>query len=320
MLGCRIDGAYHRLELNPGIRIVPGDGYPVTQENASNVARRYMDFCFNCGLKTDPDWVFCRSCGSALDEGAADLAVPAASAGVPKVELISRGWDDQIVETIEVDDDPLADDEISPSPVPPGGIEVTVDEITIVDAPVEPPTEEPATPSKTSDSWDHLRPHGELPPVRRQVTLPGRVSQALVLLAAFGALVAAAIHFYVNTRLNAFAEGRATERTIDDLQVIADISLIVAASLIAVAAAGLGWWAYRSRTDADFRPGQAGILALSTLIAGWALVGWALTLDSATVTEAIGVNSLVVLGLGLVMTACLATVRFVERIDRKEPA
>ena len=120
--------------------------------------------------------------------------------------------------------------------------------------------------------------------------------------------------------LNAFAEGKATVRTIDDLRVIADMSVIVAASLIAVAAVGLGWWAYRSRPDADFRPGQDGILALSSVVVGWAMVGWAQTLDSSTVTEAIGVNSLVVLGLGLVMTACLATVRAVERIDRKEPA
>jgi hypothetical protein len=90
-----------------------------------------MDFCFNCGLKTDPDWVFCRSCGSVLEEDSADLAMPASTAGAPKVELISRGWDDRVVETIEIDGSPLADDEVAPSPVAPGGIEVTVDEITI---------------------------------------------------------------------------------------------------------------------------------------------------------------------------------------------
>jgi len=279
-----------------------------------------MDFCFNCGRKTDPDWVFCRSCGSALDDEGADLAVPASAAGAPKVELISRGWDDQVVETIEVDGAATTDDDLAPPRVPPGGVEITVDEITVIDAPEEAPeevaTREPAAPP---DPWDHLRPHGELPPLRRQVTLPGRIGQALVLLAALGALTAAAIHFYLNTRLNAFAEGRATAQTVEDLRMIADMSLIVAAGLMAVAAAAMGWWTYRSRTDADFRPGQAGILAVGTLITGSALVGWALTLDRSTVTEAIGVNSLVVLGLGLVMTACLAAVRTVERIDRKEP-
>lgn len=275
-----------------------------------------MDFCFNCGLKTDPDWVFCRSCGSALEEESTDIAVPAAS-GTPKVELISRGWDEQVIDTVEVEGDLLDDDEALRPPVAPNGIEITVDEITVIDTPEDAPATEQEAPS---DPWDHLRPHGEIPPLRQHVTLAGRIGQSLVLLAALGALASAGIHFYLNTRLNAFAEGRATALSIDDVEGIADMSLIIAAALLAVAAIGLGWWASRSRPIADFRPGQAGILALTALVAGCALVGWSLSLGTSTVTEAIGANSLVVLGLGLVMMSCLAAVRTVERIDRREPA
>ena len=152
------------------------------------------------------------------------------------------------------------------------------------------------------------------------MTRPGRVGQALVLLAALGALSAAAIHFYLNTQLNAFRNGTATARTIDDLRTIADMSLIVAAILMVVAAGALGWWAYRSLPGTDFFPGQGGIIAIAALVAGVGLVVWAVLLDATSVTRAISTNSLIVLGLGLVMASCLAAVRTVERIDRKEPA
>ena len=276
-----------------------------------------MDFCFKCGHKTDPDWVFCRACGSVLEEDAADLAVPASTSATAKVELISRGWDDQVVETREVDDDLLDDDEIVSSPVPPSGIEIKVDDITVVDAPTDAPAPDPVAPP---DRWDHLRPHGELPPLRHHVTQPGRVGQVMVLLAAFGALSAAVIHYYLNTRLSAFSAGGVPAHTIKDLQAIADMSLIVASLLVALAVVGLGWWAYRSQLDVDFRPGQGGIVAVGALVAGVGLVAWALLLDASNVAEAIGINSLIVLGLGLVMAACLAAVRTVDRIDRKEPA
>ncbi len=275
-----------------------------------------MDFCFHCGHKTDPDWVFCRACGSALEDDA-DLAVPVQNAGTPKVELISRGWDEEIVETIEVSDDPLTDEEVTPAPVPPGGIEIKVDDITVIEATDADPAPDPVEPP---DPWNHLRPRGELPPLRHHVTRPGRVGQALALLAALGALSAAAIHFYLNTQLNAFSDGTATARTIDDLRAIADMSLIVAASLVLVAAGGLSWWAYRSLPGAYFRRGQGGTVAFGALVAGVGLVGWSLLVDADSLTRAIGTNSLIVLGLGLVMAACLAAVRAVDRIDRREPA
>ncbi len=275
-----------------------------------------MDFCFNCGGKTDPDWVFCRACGSALEDDTTDLVIPGPVAGAPKVELISRGWDDQVVETVEVGPDPLVDDDVGKGPLPPGAVEIQVDDITVVDAPDEPSESEPR---RMVDPWDHLRPRGEMPPLQRDVTLPGRIGQSLVLLAALGALSAAAIHFYLNTRLNAFSEGRVTASAIDDLATVADMSLLVLAGLVVIAAGGLGWWVYRALPMADFRLGQAGTVALVALVAGTGLVVWPVTLDAATVTEAIGANSLIVLGLGLLMAACLATVRSVDRIDRKEP-
>ena len=275
-----------------------------------------MDFCFNCGHTTDPDWVFCRACGSALEDDAADIAVPVQNAGAPKVELISRGWDDQVIETIEIGDDQVTDDEVAPAPVPPSGIEIKVEDITVIEAPEAAPTPDPLSPA---DPWNHLRPRGELPPLRHHVTRQGRVGQGLVLLAALAALSAAAIHFYLNTQLNAFSDGTVTARTIDDLRTIADMSLIVAGTLLVLAAVGLGWWAYRSLPGTHLRLGQGGVVAIGALAAGTGLVVAALLLDADSVTQAIGTNSLIVLGLGLVMAACVAAARTVDRIDRREP-
>lgn len=278
-----------------------------------------MDFCFKCGSNTDPEWVFCRACGSALDENDIDdLVAPVPqSTGTPKVELISRGWD-EIVDTIEVSADPLVGDDVSPGPLTLGTVEITVDDITVIEteeSPVE-ADEEPAA----ADPWDHLRPHGELPPLQRYVTLPGRVGQALVLLAALGALAAAGIHFFLNTRLDAFANQQISARSVDDVEMVADVSLIVVASLLGLAVLGLIWWLVRALPASDFRPGKAGLVALLSFVAGVAVVATSFVIKKETVTEAIAANSLIVLGLGLLMTACLATVRTVDRIDRKEPA
>ncbi len=296
-----------------------------------------MDFCFNCGGKTDPDWVFCRSCGSALEESEGeDLAIPIPqSGGVPKVELISRGWD-EVVDTVEVPADPLEGDEVSPGPLPPDAIEVTVDSITVietdvtadesdVDEEVDEATDgaeeaaftEPVVPP---DPWDHLRPHGEMPPLQRHVSLPGRVGQTLVLLTAFAALLAAAVHFYLNTRLDAFGNGEATAQAVDDVEVVADMTLLVVAGLTVLAALALVVWLIRSKGTRDLRPGKAGIVALLSFVAGIAVVTVSFIVKKETVTEAIAANSLIVLGLGLLMTACLATVRTIEHIDREEPA
>jgi hypothetical protein len=278
-----------------------------------------MDFCFNCGGKTDPDWVFCRACGGVLEDAAVEeVAEPVStSSGAPKVELISRGWDVVEVDTVELPADPLEED-VSPGPLPPGAIEVAAGDITVVEIAEDPePAEAPAAPV---DPWDHLRPHGEMPPLQRRVTISGRIGQVMVLLAAIAALAAAGIHFFLNTRLDAFADGSVSASAVDDIEMAGDISLAVLAGLIFLAAATLGVWMLRTRATSDFRPGKAGLVALLSMVAGVGVVAASFVVRKETVTEAIAANSLIVLGLGLVMTACLATVRTVERIDRKEPA
>ena len=283
-----------------------------------------MDFCFNCFTKTDPDWVFCRSCGSALEESnGEDLAAPIPQSGAaPKVELISRGWD-EVVDTVEAPADPLEDDDVSPGPLPPGAVEISVDDITIVAADADEDDDEPAQaaePPVHVDPWDHLRPHGELPPLQRRVSLAGRVGQTMVLITALAALAAAGLHFFLNTRLDAFGNGRVSAQAVDDVELVADMSLLVVAGLAILAAMALGWWMIKAFSTSDFRPGKAGIVALLAFVAGVAVVATSFAVKKETVTEAIAANSLIVLGLGLLMTACLATVRTVDRIDRKEPA
>ena len=104
-----------------------------------------MDFCNKCGSKTDPDWVFCRSCGNSLDDGgpaAGESAQSTPIPTVPKVELISRGWDVVDVETVEikaidvttadVPGDPLTDDDVVPA-MAPGSVEISLDDVTIVE-------------------------------------------------------------------------------------------------------------------------------------------------------------------------------------------
>lgn len=101
----------------------------------------------------------------------------------------------------------------------------------------------------------------------------------------------------------------------------ADIGLLVAAGLAALAGLTLIIWAIRTRAKSDFRPGTAGLVALISGASGIAIVAtMVFAIEQETVSEALAVNSLIVLGLGLVIVACLATVRTVGRIDLKEPA
>lgn len=278
-----------------------------------------MDFCFNCGGKTDPDWVFCRSCGSVLeDDDIGELPVPAESSqgAAPKVELISRGWDVVDVDTVRLPADPLESDELSAGPLPSGTIEVSAGDITVVaqSESTEPAQEAPVSP----DPWDHLRPHGEMPPRQHYVTIPGRIGQVTVLLAAVAAVAAAGVHFFLNTRLDALSKGTISAAAVDDVELIADISLAVVAALLAVAGVALGWWLIRVRSTADLRPGKAGIATILSLLAGIAVVATSFAIKKDTVTEAIAANSLIVLGLGLVLTSCVAAARTVQRIDLEE--
>ncbi len=274
-----------------------------------------MDFCYTCGSKTDPDWVFCRSCGNGLEETDGTVAsvpviVPSDS-DAPKVELISRGWSDVVdIDTVEYPTE-LADDNDIAVPLPAGGIEITVDSITVV--------EEVAAEPVATDPWDHLRPHGELPPLQDRTTTAARVSQIALLLVAFGALAAAALRFYLNTKIDAFGNGNATARSVDDVRLVANVGLLVFAGLAAVAIAILVWWFVTVRPNANFQPGPAGVAALVGTITGIALVATFYFIEQATVAEALAANSLIVLGLGLLIAACLAAVRTVGRIDLREP-
>ena len=287
-----------------------------------------MDFCSDCGQTTEPDWVFCRSCGYALDTPDIENATTAAttSAGPPKVELISRGWDAIDVDEVELPSDPLLD-EPTPTPLPPGTIEVSVDDITVVEQDEEADESavaaDEATPPDPADDdkdrWDHLRPHGQIPGVTEPTTIPARVSRIAVLLVALGALVAGGVRFYLNAKLDAFGEGSVSARAVNDVEVVADFALIVVAAFAVLAAVSLGWWVVKAKVGARFRPGPAEFISLASGVAGVALVVTFMVLDQTSVTAAIAANSLVILGLGLVVLACLALVRSVTRIEFESP-
>ncbi len=290
-----------------------------------------MDFCNDCGSKTDPEWVFCRSCGSTLERSATETAEQAVVAGpdAPKVELISRGWDVVEVDTVDLPGDPLADDEVQ-VPLPPGAVEVTVDEVTVVATPAAEPDEaeaepdegafepEPEEPALETDSWDHLRPHGSIPGVTEPTTAPARIGQVGVLLVALGAVAAAALHFYLNTRLDGFRQGRISAGAVDNARLAADISLLVVAGLAVVAALILLWWVIKARGHASFRPGGIETLALTAGLGGAVLIGVFVYLDQDSINGEIAANSLVILGLGLLMLAASAVVRSVQRIEFRD--
>jgi hypothetical protein len=278
-----------------------------------------MDFCFSCGSKTDPDWVFCRSCGSGLDE-TEDLVetVPDSTAsGTPKVELISRGWDEVVdIETVELPTD-LLDADDTTFPVPAGGVEVTVDSITVIEEPAEPvPAAEPAS----TDPWDHLRPHGEMPRIQDRPGAAARTSQIALAVVALSGLVAAGLRFYLNTRIDAFGKGQATAQEVDDVTLVADVALLVMAALAIIALGTLLLWFAKARATSSFRPGPGDWLALAGVVAGIGLVITFVLFERQTVAEDLASNSLIVLGLGLLVASCLATMRTVGRIDLRKPA
>ncbi len=275
-----------------------------------------MDFCNECGSTTDPDWVFCRACGNSLDNAEVANTVQSAVGGdTPKVELISRGWDVVDVDAVEVPADPLQDDTVA-TPLPPGAIEVTIDDVTVVEAPAA--EEEPAEDDRTTDSWDHLRPHGQIPGIDEPTRIPARVGQIMLLLAALGALVSTVLYFFLNIQLDAFAKGEVTDRAVADVRSVAEASLIVLGGLAALALIALVWWMAKAFRRSSFRPGTGGIVALLGTIGGSALVAFYATQQADTVAEGLTANSLVIIGLGLLMMAALATVRTLLRIEHKD--
>lgn len=288
-----------------------------------------MDFCSNCGGTTDPDWVFCRTCGSGLDlPEAPPIAPPAATdSASPKVELISRGWDALDVDQENGPLDPL-DSDVIDLPLPPGAVEVAVGDIAIVEttpAPHPLPHDavtnditEAVPPIDETDGWDHLRPHGEVPPLLRRSKAPARFAQMTTLLFSLSAVVAAMVHFYLNTQLDSFASGQVSATAIGDLNTVAEVSLLVTAGLAVIALATLAWWMIIRHKTVSLRPGPSGAIAPIGVIAGGSLIGVFYAMDKDTVAEALTANSFIILGLGFLMMAGLAAVRTLGRIEHTD--
>lgn len=166
-----------------------------------------------------------------------------------------------------------------------------------------------------SDRWDHLRPHGDIPPLRKPSRTAARIGQLAVLVFALGALVASIVRLYLNTRLDGYADGRVSSRLVADVELAADIALFVAGGLAVLAIAALVVWLIRRSSETRFRPGLSGFVALIATIAGGGLVGYFLASAKETVADALTANSMIIVGLGLMMTASLAIVRTVSRIE-----
>lgn len=300
-----------------------------------------MDFCNKCGSQTDTDWVFCRSCGNSLDSrdieaATAPQAIPNQTA--PKVELISRGWDIVDVDTVDLPADPLQENDVV-APLAPGTIEISIDDVTVIERSTEEevevdgaaaattetitPEEQPVSdtpvevpsPVDPADAWDHLRPHGQMPDVAEPARIPAQVSQILVLVAALAALVSSVIFLFANIELDRFASGKTSAGTATNIQSLAEMSLVALAVLGVIALAGVGWWMIKAFPVRGFRPGPAEFVALAALLGGTAMVLALAMSEPETVAGALTANSLVVLGLGLLMAAGLAAVRTISRID-----
>lgn len=322
----------HRMDRITGFsqdRVTTSDGAPTMPVGRVTYVDNLMDFCNKCGKGIEADWVFCRSCGYSLGDRELDAisarqGTPVAAA--PKVELISRGWDVVDVEAIDVDTvdvdmiHPLDDDVVAP--LAPGTIEITIDDLTVIEhseEEAENDSEEEiavgAVPPVARDAWDHLRPHGQMPATSEPSRIRARVGQALVMVAAFAALVSSALYLVLNVQLERFAEGEVSAGTVIDFRHIAEVSLLVLAGLSAIALMSLVWWMLETVPLSRFGPGPAGMVALPAFLGGTALVAIFALEDSATVADSLTANSLVVLGLGLLMVSGLATIRIVRRVE-----
>jgi hypothetical protein len=225
------------------------------------------------------------------------------------------------VDTIDVDmihpSAQALDDEVV-APLAPGTIEITIDDLTVIEHSEEETEEQPAVspvPPVARDAWDHLRPHGQMPATIEPSRTRARIGQALVMAAAVAALVSSALYLALNLQLDRFAESKVSAQSVTDLRSIAEVSLLVLAGLTAIALMSLGWWLLEAMPLSRFGPGPAGMIALPAFLGGTALVAIFALEDSATVADSLTANSLVVLGLGLLMVSGLATIRIVRRVE-----
>jgi len=279
-----------------------------------------MTNCSHCGATIDTDRATCSSCGRAI-EGPVQTQPPAGrpDSPTPQVELISRDWGVVDVDTGKTPANPLDEDEPSGPPLPPGSIEVAVDEISVVtDAAGQMEEQEPAVDSTgPADPWDHLRPKGEMPKLARRVSVAARLVQTLALVTALAAVAAGATYFYLNTRLEAFDAGRASAGSISDIELVADGGLLVVGVLAALTMSAWLVWRWRIRRAHNTSSGRAGLVALLALVAGAGVIAGFYLLRQDTATERIAANSLIILGLGLVLAAFLIVTRVVGRIERR---
>jgi hypothetical protein len=272
-----------------------------------------MTICSHCGTAIEPGLDACQSCGMvvARQTETSRGTVPGDGSS-PQVELISRGWDVVDLEVQELPSDPLGEDDVTGPTLPPGAVEIAIDDISIVTNTEEEP---PQVREAPLDPWDHLRPKGEMPKLARRASVPARIVQTIAVLTTLSAVGAAAVHFYLNTQLEALADGRTSEARISDIETVADISLIVVAGV--ATAMVLGWlvWRWHIRTAYDPTAGKAGKVAMLAFVAGIGVTVGFYLLRGDTVAEGIAANSLIVIGLGLVTAASLLTGRTVSRIE-----
>jgi hypothetical protein len=288
-----------------------------------------MDFCNECGSKTEPEWVFCRSCGNPLEapEIEAVAAQPIVTNNSPTVELISRGWDVVDIEATALEPDPvLPPDPIESNevavPLDPDAVEVSVDEVTVVARPeateADETVEKEDAADAPSDRWDHLRPHGHIPGVSDPSRVPAKVSQIAVLVAGFAALASAGLHLVLNIQLDRFTAGDVSAGAIADLRTVAEASTLVLAALSILSLAMFVWWMIKALPRHSLGSRAAGWVALLALLGGVALVTYFTLQEKTTVADELTANSLVVIGLGLLMLAALSAIRMISRVEIRD--
>lgn len=267
--------------------------------------------CTHCDNAVASSWNYCAHCGSiGSDARAVGIAPQVVTTdggtshpmpgNVPKVELISRGWD-------IVDVDPIAEDPVA-IPIPAGAVEVVVDDITVVAGTETPQPEPPHT-----DRWDHLRPHTQRPAALLRSPWPAVVAQMTLGLVAATAVVAASFRFYLNTRVDAFSAGRLAEDALSRTEDAAALSLYAVPIAITVTLIMLIGWLVRDRDRVSMRPGSAGRLAIGFGVVGIGLATAFSLLEPGAASRRIAANILIILGLGMLAVASLIAIRILQR-------
>jgi hypothetical protein len=282
-----------------------------------------MTTCPNCGATTDIDLDSCQTCGRALliyNPTAHPEVLPPGDTA-PQIELISRGWSVVDVDATELPPDLSDGVDVSSPPLPPDSIEIAVDDISVIargeedDAPQAMEQPEPA--SVASDPWEHLRPKGEMPRLARRVSVRARVVETLAALTAVLAVTTGAALFFLNTRLQAVNEGSISADSISGIERAGNVGLIAVAA--AAILTTLGWliWRHNVYVTTSMRLGRTGNIALLAGLGVAIVIGSYYLLGDESVTQEIASNTIIILGLGLVATASILTMRLVEGVEHR---